>query len=43
MPTPVIDAILEADRTGPVMQQHTGMRIFEHLRDEHGYADGYAA
>jgi len=41
--TPVIDAILEADRTGPVKQQHTGKRIFERLRDEHGYAGGYTA
>jgi transposase len=39
--TPVIDAILEADRTAPVKQQHTGKRIFERLRDEYGYAGGY--
>src|SRR3954453_22166423 len=37
---PVIDAILEADRTAPVKQQHTAKRIFERLRDEHGYAGG---
>ena len=38
---PVIDAILEADRTAPVKQQHTAKRIFERLRDEHGFAGGY--
>ena len=35
--TPVIDAILEADRTAPAKQRHTAKRIFERLRDEHGY------
>ena len=34
---PVIDAILEADRTAPVKQRHTAKRIFERLRDEHGF------
>jgi len=38
---PVIDAILEADRTGPVKQRHTTKRIFERLRDEHGFVGGY--
>ena len=38
---PVIDAILEADGTAPVKQRHTAKRIFERLRDEHGYAGGY--
>ena len=37
---PVVDAILEADRTAPVKQRHTAKRIFERLRDEHGYAGG---
>ncbi len=37
---PVIDAILEADRTAPVKQRHTAKRIFERLRDEHCYAGG---
>ncbi|MDQ2762158.1 MAG: IS21 family transposase [Pseudomonadota bacterium] len=37
----VIDAILETDRTGPVKQRHTAKRIFERLRDEHGFAGGY--
>ena len=35
--TPVIDAILQADRSAPVKQRHTSKRIFERLRDEHGY------
>ena len=38
---PVIDAILEADRTAPVKQRHTAKRIFERLRDEQGFAGGY--
>ena len=38
---PVIDAILEADRTAPAKQRHTAKRIFERLRDEHGFAGGY--
>ena len=38
---PVIDAILEGDRTAPVKQRHTARRIFERLRDEHGFAGGY--
>ena len=38
---PVIDAILEADRTGPVKQRHTAKRIFERLRDEYGFVGGY--
>ena len=39
--TPVIDAILEGDRSGPVKQRHTAKRIFERLRDEHGFVGGY--
>jgi transposase len=38
---PVIDAILEADKSAPVKQFHTAKRIFERLRDEHGFAGGY--
>ena len=38
---PVIDAILEADQSAPAKQRHTGKRIFERLRDEHGFAGGY--
>ena len=39
--TPVIAAILEGDRSGPVKQRHTAKRIFERLRDEHGFIGGY--
>ena len=38
---PVIDAILEADKTAPPKQRHTAKRIFERLRIEHGFAGGY--
>jgi transposase len=33
----VIDEILVADRDAPAKQRHTAKRIFERLRDEHGY------
>src|SRR4051812_37664537 len=39
--TPIIDRILEADRSAPPKQRHTAKRIYERLRDEHGYAGGY--
>jgi transposase len=35
--TGTIDAILEDDKTAPPKQRHTAKRIFERLRDEHGY------
>jgi transposase len=38
---PVIDAILEADKTAPPKQRHTAKRIFERLRLEHRFAGGY--
>ena len=38
---PVIDAILDGDWAAPVKQRHTAKRIFERLRDEHGFAGGY--
>lgn len=38
---PVIDTIMETDRTGPVKQRHTAKRIFERLRDEHDFTGGY--
>jgi len=38
---PVIEAILEADKTAPPKQRHTAKRIFERLRMEHGYTGGY--
>ena len=34
---PIIHQILEADRTAPRKQRHTAERIFQRLRDEHGY------
>ena len=36
----IIDAVLEADKTVPRKQKHTSKRVFERLRDEHGYAGG---
>ena len=39
----VIEAILTSDTTAPPKQRHTATRIFERLRDEHGYAGGYTA
>src|ERR1700746_3374728 len=38
--TGIIDAILVADEARPKKQRHTAKRIFERLRDEHGYAGG---
>ncbi len=35
--TSIIDGILEADRTVHRKQRHTAKRIFERLRDEHGF------
>ena len=39
--TGVIDAILEADRQVPKKQRHTAKRVFERLRDEHGFDGQY--
>ena len=39
--TGVIDRILEEDRSAPRKQRHTAKRIFERLRDEHGFEGGY--
>lgn len=36
----VIDKILADDRGRPKKQQHTAKRIFERLRDEHGFTGG---
>ena len=38
--TSIIDAILEADRDVLRKQRHTAQRIFERLRDEHGFTGG---
>jgi len=37
---PIIHEIIEADKKAPRKQRHTGKRIFERLRDEHGYTGG---
>jgi transposase len=37
---PVIHQILESDKKAPRKQRHTARRIFERLRDEHGYQGG---
>ena len=39
--TGVIDAILEADRQVLRKQRHTAKRVFERLRDEHGFDGQY--
>src|SRR5258705_3707606 len=36
----VIEGILGDDKSRPRKQQHTAKRIFERLRDEHGFAGG---
>src|SRR4051794_34658984 len=38
--TPIINRILEADRSAPPKQRHTAKRIYERLRDEHAYVGG---
>ena len=38
--TGIIDDILTQDEGRPRKQRHTSKRIFERLRDEHGYAGG---
>src|SRR5258708_5815418 len=37
----VIDAILDDDKQRPVKQRHTAKRIFERLKEEHGFSGGY--
>jgi len=37
-----IDQILADDRDAPPKQRHTARRIFERLRDEHGYGGCYS-
>ena len=38
--TEIIDQILTDDRAVHAKQRHTGLRIFERLRDEHGFTGG---
>jgi transposase len=37
----VIDAILNDDKQRPTKQRHTAKRIFERLKEEHGFTGGY--
>jgi transposase len=37
----VIDAILNDDKQRPPKQRHTSRRIFERLKEEHGFTGGY--
>ena len=37
----VIDTILEDDKRRPAKQRHTAKRIFDRLREEHGFRGGY--
>ena len=37
---PVIDRVLGDDKSRPKKQQHTAKRVFERLRDEHGFTGG---
>jgi transposase len=37
----VIDAILNDDKQRPAKQRHTSRRIFERLKEEHGFTGGY--
>jgi len=39
----IIHEILEADRQAPPKQRHTATRIFQRLRQEHGYDGGYTS
>jgi transposase len=40
---PVLHQILVDDRKAPKKQRHTAKRVFERLRDEHGYSGGLTA
>jgi transposase len=37
----IIDQILQTDQQSPKKQRHTAKRVFERLRDEHGFTGGY--
>jgi transposase len=38
---PIIDKILEDDRNAPKKQRHTAKRIYDRLREEHGFTGSY--
>lgn len=40
---PVVHQILRDDRKAPRKQRHTAVRIYQRLRDEHGYTGGLTA
>jgi transposase len=40
---PLIQEILKSDQQAPRKQRHTAKRIWERLRDEHGYSGGYTS
>jgi transposase len=40
---PALHRVLEDDREAPRKQRHTAKRVFERLRDEHGYTGGLTA
>jgi transposase len=40
---PIIRQILDEDATAPKKQRHTAKRIWERLRDEHGFQGGYTS
>ena len=37
----IIDQIILDDRSAPKKQRHTSKRIFDRLKDEHGFTGGY--
>ena len=39
--TDIIDVYLKEDKNQPKKQRHTAKRIFERIREEHGYEGGY--
>ena len=38
---PVIDQILQSDHARPKKERHTAKRIFERLKEEHGFSGQY--
>ena len=39
--TPIIEQILQSDQVRPKRQRHTAKRIFERLKEEHGFSGQY--
>lgn len=40
---PIIQAVLDADRSAPKKQRHTAHRLWQRLRAEHGFTGGYTS